>query len=212
VQTQILTQFFELVSLVGLIVFAASGALRAAEKRLDILGFILIGTLTAIGGGSLRDLLLGNTPVFWVADSSVVFYCVITCIAAYFIVPHLQRRESWLLWLDAAGLAVFAVMGAQLALLQGVAPLIAVVMGVMSATFGGIMRDVLCADSLMLMRPELYISCALAGALSFVLLRQLPLTLEYAELLAFAIGFCLRGGAIIFGWKLPQYGGSGERR
>lgn len=205
-KTQILTQFFELVSLLGLLVFAASGALRAAEKHLDILGFILIGTLTAIGGGTLRDLLLGNTPVFWVRDSNVVFFCIVTCVGVYFIAPHLQRRESWLLWLDAAGLAVFAVMGAQLALGQGAAPLIAVVMGVMSATFGGIMRDVLCADSLMLMRPELYISCALAGALSFVLLRQLPLALEFAELLAFLLAFSLRGGAILFAWKLPQYG------
>lgn len=201
----LVTQFLNIISFLGVIVFAISGALIAADKNFDVLGFLLIGTVTGVGGGTLRDLLLGITPVFWVHDSAVLISCLVATVATYFAAHKIKQRQRWILWMDAAGLAAFAVMGCQVAMTQDVPLLTVVVMGVMSATFGGVMRDVLCADTLMLMRAELYISCALLGALLYVGLRQTSLPTELCALCAFFGAFLLRLGAIHFGWKLPKY-------
>ena len=132
----------EWISLLGVMVFAISGALCAAEKQMDILGFILIGTVTGVGGGTLRDLLLGIVPVSWVRDPLNVYVCVTTSIIMFFTIHLIKKRKSWILWMDALGLIAFAVMGSETALTHTGHPLIAVVMGVMTATFGGLMRDV----------------------------------------------------------------------
>ena len=138
-------QLLHAFSMIGTIVFAVSGALFAAEKRMDILGFILVGTVTGVGGGTLRDLLLGISPVSWVHSPLAVYICIGASALTYFSVDLYRKRDAWILWTDAIGLAVFAVMGAQTAMVHEVPPMIAVVMGVMTATFGGLMRDVLCA-------------------------------------------------------------------
>ena len=195
---------FNLLSLMGTFVFAVSGALFAAEKRMDILGLILIAAVTGIGGGTLRDLLLGITPVFWVREPINITLVIMAAVISYMLLPQLRQRDQWILWMDAIGLAVFAVLGAQAALLHESPPIVAVVMGVMTATFGGIIRDVLCAEVLTLMSPELYISCALMGALSFVLLAELGLDYQLSALAAFFAGVMLRGAAIMFKITLPR--------
>jgi len=134
----------------GIAVFAVSGALDAARNRMDILGFMLIGTATGLGGGTLRDLLLGLTPVYGVREPSYILLCLLVAAVTYFVEPRVASRKRALVWMDAIGLALFSVTGTQIALLHGVAPLVAVCMGVMTATFGGIMRDVLCGESLVL--------------------------------------------------------------
>ncbi len=194
---------FSTLSLIGTFVFAVSGALFAAEKRMDILGFILIAAVAGVGGGALRDVLLGLTPVFWVREPLNITIVIAAAILTYCLLTQIRQRDRWILWMDAIGLAVFAVLGAQAALLHGAPPVVAIVMGVMTATFGGLMRDVLCAEVLTLMRPELYISCALLGAFSFVLLVQLGVDNNLSALVAFFAGATLRGLAIIFKLTLP---------
>ncbi|WP_295875194.1 trimeric intracellular cation channel family protein [uncultured Zhongshania sp.] len=193
-------------SIIGTIVFAVSGALFAAEKRMDILGFILVGTVTGIGGGTLRDLLLGISPVSWVQNPLTVYICIVASALTYFTVELYRNRDAWILWTDAIGLAVFAVMGAQTALAHQVPSVIAVVMGVMTATFGGLMRDVLCAEVLTLMRPEIYISCALSSAVMYVALYQWGVGDSVAAGSAFLAGFGLRAAAIRFKLTLPRFG------
>ena len=185
--------------------FAISGALFAAEKNMDILGFILIGTVTAIGGGTLRDLLLGVSPVSWVANPLNLYLGILASTLTYFTVNLVRNRDAWILWMDAIGLAAFAVLGTQTALAYGAGSTVAVVMGVMSATFGGIMRDVLCAEVLTLMRPELYISCALLASLLYAIPVLLGLPQGLAALIAFFGGFALRGAAILCGLTLPRW-------
>ena len=199
-------QLLHAFSMIGTIVFAVSGALFAAEKRMDILGFILVGTVTGVGGGTLRDLLLGISPVSWVHSPLAVYICIGASALTYFSVDLYRKRDAWILWTDAIGLAVFAVMGAQTAMAHEVPPMIAVVMGVMTATFGGLMRDVLCAEVLTLMRPEIYISCALSGAVTYVFLHQLGVTDSIAAGIAFIAGFGLRAAAIHFRLTLPRFG------
>ncbi|MCW8907403.1 MAG: trimeric intracellular cation channel family protein [Sedimenticola sp.] len=191
--------------LFGIAVFAVSGSLEAARKEMDILGFLLIGAVTGLGGGTLRDLLLGLTPVNWVGQPHIVTICLVASVATYFAAPFLSSRYRALIWMDAIGLATFSITGTALALQQGAPPLIAVSMGVMSATFGGIIRDVLCAESLVLSSRELYVTAAVAGASTYLLLDGLALGETAATVGAFAVGFGLRSAAILFGLKLPHY-------
>ena len=202
---QLIIQLFSICSMLGVFFFSVSGALFAAEKNMDILGFILVAAVTGVGGGTLRDLLLGVTPVFWITEPVSIYLCVIAASLTYFAVNLFRQRDAWILWMDAVGLSVFAIMGAQAALAYGAPPFIAVVMGVMTATFGGIMRDVLCAEVLTLMRPEIYISCALLGAFVYVLLHQLGMSESMALIIALVAGFSLRAAAIWFKLTLPSF-------
>lgn len=192
------------ISTIGIAVFALSGAVYAAEKEIDILGFVLIGTVTGIGGGTLRDLLL-NVPVFWVQQPFYIYICIIATVLAYFTASQIHMRHRWMLWFDAAGLAAFAVVGTQISLAHGAPPIIAIVTGVISATFGGVIRDMLCAETLTLTQSELYISCALLGATLFAVLDQVGVHTSIAIGLSYLASFGLRAIAIIFGIKLPKY-------
>ncbi len=193
----------EWLDLAGIFVFAASGALLAAAKRQTLVTFIFFAVITGVGGGTVRDLLIG-APVFWIAENTVL----LICIAAALIVWMLPRRwlEGRLLdWLDAAGLAAYASFGAAKGLAFGVAPIPAIGMGVLTACLGGIVRDVLAGEPSTLMRPELYVTAAALSAALTVLLMLAGLPGAAAGLIAFAAGFSLRGAAILRGWALPQY-------
>ena len=131
----------ELLDYFGIIVFAISGALAAARARMDVVGFALLGVVTGIGGGSLRDILLGRLTVFWIEQPQYIVICVVAAIATFVSVPIIVSRLKLLLWADAVGLAVFAVLGAQTALAADVPLIIAALLGVVSATFGGLIRD-----------------------------------------------------------------------
>ncbi|MFT6913910.1 MAG: putative membrane protein YeiH [Motiliproteus sp.] len=185
-------------------VFAASGALDAARQKMDILGFMLIGCATGIGGGTLRDLLLGNTPVFWIRQPEWISICLVAAVVTYLLAPRLASRTRALLWMDAIGLALFSVVGTRIGLDAGVSPLIAVCMGVVTATFGGVTRDVLCGSSLVLSGAELYVTASLAGAISYLGLSSLGLPESYDLIGAFLVAFILRALAIQFHLKLPN--------
>ena len=189
----------------GVIVFAISGALVASRKQMDLIGFALLGTVAGIGGGTLRDLLLGQLPVFWVREPAYLVTCVFVS-GIVFLTAHIpQSRYRLLLWVDALGLALFAVSGAERALLVGLGPVVAVSMGVITATFGGILRDVLGAQRPVVLSREVYVTAALLGALVFVTLSSLGFSREAALGVGFAAGFALRGAALHWDWSLPRY-------
>jgi uncharacterized membrane protein YeiH len=188
----------------GVVAFTVSGALVASRKEMDIVGFALLGTATGIGGGTLRDVLLG-LPVFWVREPAYLLTCVLVSGIAFFTahIPH--SRYKALLWLDAIGLALFAVTGAEKAALAGANGVVAVAMGIVTATFGGIIRDLLGGEIPVILSREIYVSAALAGAAAFVVLMTLGAPRELSTGTGFAIGLLVRAAALQRGWSLPRY-------
>jgi uncharacterized membrane protein YeiH len=186
-------------------VFGASGALAAARRKHDIITFGFFAAITGVGGGTLRDLLLG-APVFWVARPAYIVVCLAVATAVW-IVGSGKRRELVLGWLDNLGLSAYAVVGALKALSFGAPPLTAVILGVMTATCGGIIRDVLAEEPSVLLRREIYVTAALAGAAAFTALYLLGLGAWLAGLAGFLVAFALRAGALVFGWRLPGFPG-----
>ncbi|MEJ2016185.1 MAG: trimeric intracellular cation channel family protein [Limibacillus sp.] len=191
--------------LLGVAVFAATGALVASRKQMDIVGFALMASVTGIGGGTLRDLLL-DRPVFWIGDTSYLLVCLGVALLLFLTAHLVQRRFIALLWADALGLAAFCVLGAELARRAGADPLIAVVMGMMTATFGGLIRDVLCQELPLILRKEVYASAAAAGAIVHVAgTEALGLSVLVSASAGLASAFALRAAGIAFGLSLPPY-------
>jgi len=188
----------------GLAVFAVTGALVASRKQMDIVGFALLGTATGIGGGTLCDLIL-DVPVFWAAEPAYLATCLAVSLLVFFTAHIPQSRYTLLLWFDAAGLALFAVAGAEKALGVGADPLVAVFLGVATATFGGILRDVIGGEPSIALRREIYVTAAVLAAGVFVGLAAAGAPREVAIGAGLAAGFGLRGAALAFGWSLPRY-------
>ncbi len=199
----------DLLDLLGVAVFAVSGALVASRKGMDIIGFAFLGTVTGIGGGTVRDLVLGQAPVFWVKEPMYLLVCI-GASALTFAAAHIPRsRLVLLVWLDAVGMALFAVLGAEKALAHG--PVVAATMGVITAVMGGMIRDILGGESPVILRKEIYATAALAGAVVY-LLALLVMPREPALLAGVAAGFVLRGLALRNRWSLPVHSPREPRR
>lgn len=193
----------EWLDLAGIFVFAASGAMLAAAKRQTLVTFIFFAVITGVGGGTVRDLLIG-APVFWIAENRVLLICVAAALIVW-LLPHRILQGRTLDWLDAVGLAAYASFGAAKGLAFGVAPLPAIGMGVLTACLGGIVRDVLAGEPSILMRPELYVTAAALSAALTVALLGMGVPGALAGPIAALAGFALRGLAISRGWSLPAY-------
>jgi len=187
----------------GVAVFAATGALAAAQQKHDLVTFAFFAAITGVGGGTLRDLLIGE-PVFWVQDWRYIAICLLAAVTVW-----LLGRRDWrfraLLWLDAVGLGAYGVMGAAKAQAVGMAPLICIVMGALTACFGGIVRDLLAGQPSILLRREITVSAALLAATAFVILRIPDASVWPAAIVAALLGFGLRAGALKWGWSLPAF-------
>lgn len=195
----------ETLGIVGTFVFAASGALAAARLRQTIVTFTFFALVTGVGGGTVRDLLIG-APVFWVVDSVPAIACMAAAVMVW-MTPRRWWSDRALDWLDAVGLAAFAVFGAAKAMSFGVPPFVAGVMGVVTGCVGGIMRDLLAGEPSILLRPELYVTVAAFASGLFVVLRWIGLDVPVAGLIAALLGFLLRAVAILRGLGLPAYRG-----
>jgi uncharacterized membrane protein YeiH len=182
-------------------VFAASGALAAARRNQDLIAFIFFGSITGVGGGTVRDLLIG-APVFWIAKPGYIAVCVVVS-AVLWLIARPGWRLTALLWFDALGMAAYTVVGAAKALDLGVPALPAVIMGVITASVGGIIRDVVAGEPTILLSKEIYITAALLGSTVYVVLTVLGVPYGVAGPLAFAAAFALRASAMKFGWSLP---------
>jgi uncharacterized membrane protein YeiH len=187
----------------GVAVFAVSGALAAARSKQTIVTFAFFAAVTGIGGGTLRDLLIG-APVFWVGRSDYLGICMVAAASVWLLRADRWRLDA-LLWFDAVGLGAYSVLGAAKALGAGVPPLVAVAMGVLTASFGGIVRDLLAGVPSILLRREIYVSAAALGAGTYVGLTLLGLSLWPAAIVGAAAGFGLRAIAIRTGLALPGY-------
>lgn len=187
-------------------VFALTGSLVASRAQLDIVGFLFFANLTAVGGGTVRDVLLDRNPVFWIDNPS---YLGVASGAALvvFVTAHLfESRYTVLLWLDAFALAIAAAAGSGIAQALGHSAPVVLVMGVMTGCLGGLMRDVVCNEvPLVLKQGELYVSCAFTGALTAVLAARLGAEPAFSLALCALVCWALRAGSLMFGWQLPVY-------
>lgn len=194
----------QIAELAAVAVFAVTGALAASRKDMDIFGYIVLGVVTGIGGGSIRDVVLGRLPLFWIVDLSYLLVCSLAAAAVYFAHHLLASRMRALLWLDAVGLSMFCVTGAILGMKAGVPPAGAVVLGVVTATFGGLLRDILAGEIPLILRKEIYVTAALLGSGLYVGAVESGLAFEWAAGIASAACFILRGLAIHYGWHVPR--------
>lgn len=189
----------------GIVAFTITGALVASRNQMDAVGFVLLGTVTGIGGGTIRDLLLNVHPILWIEHPEYLAVCIGVSLIAFFTVHRVHSRMRMILWVDAIGLALFATVGAERAINVGVSPLVAIVMGVITACFGGIVRDLLGQARSIIFSYEIYVTAAMGAATMFVGLHYLGFTREIAVMAGVAAGFVLRAGALLWGWSLPRY-------
>lgn len=200
--------FFYSLDLLAVAVFAASGVLAARDRGLDLLGVMVVAAMTAIGGGTLRDLLLDRHPIFWIAD---VWYLVVIMASAVLTVVYVRIRPPprvTLLVADAFGLALFALSGAQLAEAAQCPPLIVVLMGTMTGVTGGILRDVITAQIPLVLRREIYATAAIAGITVYLVLHALGMPRAFASGTGMVVVVALRLLAIRWGLHLPVFRGS----
>lgn len=203
-------QVFQILDHAGIALFALSGGIIAARKGLDPFGAAVIGMVAGTGGGTIRDVVLGSLPVTWVLTPHLLLVALLAGLAGYYgselVRGPAGARQQALLWADAAGLAVFSVIGARAGLEAGAPAGIALVTGVLSAAFGGVLRDVLVNDVPLIFREDIYALAALFGAGVYVGLGWLGLSEQWSAPVAALAAFTLRGCAIHYGWRLPAVG------
>lgn len=186
-------------------VFALTGALAASRAQLDIIGFLFFAALTAVGGGTVRDLLLDRNPVFWINQPEILFIAAAAAVLVFFTAHLMDSRANWLAWLDAAALAIAVPAGLSVALSTGQSGFIIPIVGVLTGTFGGLMRDVVANEVPMVLRQgQLYVTAAFAGALAGWVASGIAAT-GMSLIVAGVVTFLLRGGSLAFGWQLPVY-------
>lgn len=192
------------IDIIGTMVFAISGALAGRDKQLDFFGISAVGFITAIGGGTLRDVLIGSTPVGWM--NNVMYPIIIgggVCISLLFGKRVLQLRRTFFMF-DTIGIAVFTVLGLQKSIALGLHPVIAALMGMVSAVFGGVMRDIVCNEIPLIFRKEIYALTCLCGGILYILLSESSMDQRWNILITicFIVGF--RVLAVKYKWQLPN--------
>jgi len=191
--------------LFGTAVFAVTGSLAAARKRLDVFGVMVVATVTAIGGGTIRDLILGVRPVFWVKDTNYVIVSVVAALVTFVAAERYKMPGSVLLVFDAFGLAVFTVIGCEVALRESAPLLIAVITGTMTGSAGGVVRDVLCGDVPLILRKEIYATASLLGGVVFVAARSAGAPAWFPGCVAGLVVLVVRLAAIKWSLSLPRF-------
>ncbi|MCL4159289.1 UNVERIFIED_CONTAM: hypothetical protein GTU68_023890 [Idotea baltica] len=190
----------------SVIVFAITGALVASRAQLDLVGFAFIASLTAVGGGTVRDLLLDRNPIFWIEQPAYLGAAGAAAFITFFSAHLFESRLRAIIWLDSLALAVAVAAGAGVAISLDQGPTIVMLMGVVTGCMGGLMRDVVVGDvPVVLKQGELYVTAAFAGAATTVLLKTFLPDVPYDLLIGAAATWVLRAGSIQFGWHLPVY-------
>ena len=202
-----LVQFFDVLAAV---VFAVSGGLVASRKGMDVLGFMWLAVITGVGGGTVRDLIL-DVPVFWVQNPVHVAVCLVTAVVMHFVAPLVESRYRALLWFDAFGLALVTVAGTVKGADVGAPALVAIAMGAVTGSVGGIIRDTLGHLPSVLLGHEIYVTASVLGGCTYVGLDALGVGRLTAMIAGFLVTFGVRGLAIAFGWSLPVFRPSTRR-
>ncbi|QLG46425.1 trimeric intracellular cation channel family protein [Costertonia aggregata] len=196
--------FYFTIDILGTIAFAISGVLVAMDKKLDVFGVFIIAFVTAVGGGTLRDILIGNTPVGWLRESVYVFTIVGTVIFSIVFRNKLKYFRKSLFLFDTIGIGLYTVIGVQKGLAVGLAPVMCVALGTMTASFGGVLRDILCNEIPVIFRKEIYATACILGGFGYFLFNELPIVQEYAYVGAILLVISIRLLAVRFKIALPS--------
>lgn len=196
--------FLYLIDIVGTFAFAVSGAFAAMEKKLDPFGVLILSFVTAIGGGTVRDILLGDLPVAWLANSISIWVILIAAAGTLFFGTYLKQLTTTLFLFDALGLGLFTMVGLQKGLAHGFSPGICIALGTITACFGGVIRDVLLNNVPLIFRKEIYASACIAGGAVYFLLPALHIEENTSRFICIVLIFLLRLLAVRFKWSLPQ--------
>ncbi|QQX81566.1 trimeric intracellular cation channel family protein [Shewanella sp. KX20019] len=191
--------------LIGILAEAMTGALAAGKKQMDLFGVVIIGCVTAIGGGTLRDMLLGNYPIIWVENAHYLLAIAAASLLTVMIAPLMRYLSRLFLAIDAVGLAVFSIVGAQKTLMLGYSAEIAIVMGVVTGVFGGVIRDILCNQVPLIFKKELYALVALLTATLYVAMKLNGVAEWLSLSVALTFGFSFRMLAIRYHWSMPKF-------
>jgi len=197
---------FHLLDIIGTMAFAMSGALTAMHKKLDPFGIFIIAFVTAVGGGTLRDIMIGRTPVGWMLDVNYVYVIVIGFILAIIFRKKFDRLRTSLFFFDTIGLGVFTLIGLEKGINIGLHPVICIALGTMTACFGGVIRDILCTEIPVIFRREIYATICIFGGIVFFLLRNLNLDADVLYLTTSLFIILVRLMAVKFKWHLPPLG------
>ncbi|AWX45628.1 UPF0126 membrane protein [Flagellimonas maritima] len=196
--------FYQTIDILGTVAFAISGVLVAMEKRLDLFGVVIIAFVTSIGGGTLRDLLIGNTPVVWMRDLTYVATILITVIIGVIFVNQLKYFRKSLFLFDTIGIGLYTMLGIEKGLQADLSPIICIALGTMTASFGGVIRDILCNEIPVIFRKEIYATACILGGASYFLFTRFPIKEDYAYVAAICIVISLRLVAVKFKIRLPN--------
>src|SRR6056297_139456 len=195
---------YQTIDILGTVAFAISGVLVAMEKRLDLFGVLIIAFVTAIGGGTLRDLLIGNTPVGWMRDLTYVITIFISVVFAIIFVNKLKYLRKSLFLFDTIGIGLYTMVGIEKGLEAELLPIMCVFLGTMTACFGGVTRDILCNEIPVIFRKEIYATACILGGASYFLFMQFPIKDSYAYVAAIFVVIMLRLIAVKFDVRLPN--------
>lgn len=196
--------FHNTIELLGIIAFGISGALSAMQKRLDVFGILVITFVTAIGGGTVRDVLIGSLPVAWILDLQAITTLVFAYLASLFFYKYIHRYTHLLFWLDTAGLAFFCVVAIDKCIAFHLHPMVCVALGTITGCFGGIIRDVLLNEIPYVFRKDVYASACIAGGIVFFVLLEFSVDRNMISILAGSVIAIIRVGAKYFGWAMPD--------
>ena len=192
------------VDILGTVAFAISGVLVAMEKKLDLFGVLIIAFVTAIGGGTLRDLLIGNTPVGWMQDLTYVITIFVSVVFAIIFVNKLKYLRKSLFLFDTIGIGLYTMVGIEKGLEAELLPIMCIFLGTMTACFGGVTRDILCNEIPVIFRKEIYATACILGGASYFLFMQFPIKDSYAYVAAIFVVIMLRLIAVKFDVRLPN--------
>lgn len=196
---------YQTIDILGTVAFAISGVLVAMEKRLDLFGVLIIAFVTAIGGGTLRDLLIGNTPVAWMTDITYMITIFIAVVLAIIFVNQLKYLRRSLFLFDTIGIGLYTMVGVEKGLQAELLPVVCIALGTMTACFGGVIRDMLCNEiPIIFRRTEIYATTCILGGASYFLFTGLSMREDYAYIAAILVVITLRTLAVLFGIRLPN--------
>lgn len=194
---------FEILDILGTMAFAVSGALTAMNKKMDPFGVFIIAFVTAVGGGTLRDILIGRTPVGWMMDLNYLYVITLGFILAMIFRKKLDRFTTSMFFFDTIGLGVFTLIGLEKGLEKGLEPGICIALGTVTACFGGVIRDILCTEIPVIFRKEIYATICIIGGIFFFILKSLEIPQDVLYLTTSMIIIAIRLMAVIFKWSLP---------
>lgn len=197
-----MTLFYSL-DLIGTAVFAISGALAAMDKRLDPFGVLIIAFVTAVGGGTLRDILIGRNPVGWMQDLNYVYAILAATIFTILIRKKIDYLSTSLFLFDTIGLGIFTIIGTEIGIQQDLHPVISIALGTMSASFGGVLRDILCNEIPVIFKKEIYAIACVAGATVFIILNRYDINANINYIITSLMVISIRLVAVKFKLSLP---------